>query len=272
MAPSSDDKPEASDSSWDISVDDSSDSDDDDNDWVSGSSGSGGSGGAWDAPKTEPKSDVEPGSGWDLPEATPDAPRGRDEKAMAAPELEDPDGWVIEVEESIDPADVEVERVGTVEEVVAEAREEAVTGDNDEAQDVVPGDEDAAFAGYTGGDDFAVAEAPVEVADDEPEVIEPAPAVEPAAPAAPVGFQFGKRDPHEKASRLARVLVSDMITYNPERHTRAVEGNTIKEDFEDEIEKSWSEYVDQVGAEMAESTDYWKAALNEILAGGKEMF
>ena len=35
-------------------------------------------------------------------------------------------------------------------------------------------------------------------------------------------FSFGRRDPHDKARRLARVLVSDMIMYNPERHSRAI--------------------------------------------------
>lgn len=86
------------------------------------------------------------------------------------------------------------------------------------------------------------------------------------------GFQFGKRDPHEKARRLARVLVSDMITYNPERHSRALESGTLKDDFEEEIEKSWAEYVEQVGQELADSTPYWNEALNEILAKGEPLF
>lgn len=88
----------------------------------------------------------------------------------------------------------------------------------------------------------------------------------------PTGFQFGKRDPHEKAQRLARVLVSDMIMYNPERHGRALDGGTLKEDFEDEIQKSWDEYVEQVGEEIARSTSYFSDALNEILARGEPMF
>lgn len=98
--------------------------------------------------------------------------------------------------------------------------------------------------------------------------LEPTP-VEPA-PAAPTAF--GKRDPEEKARRLARVLVSDMITYNAKRHKQALENDTLEADFEDEIKKSWSEYVDQVGQEMAESTDYFTQALNEILAQGKQLF
>jgi predicted Zn finger-like uncharacterized protein len=83
---------------------------------------------------------------------------------------------------------------------------------------------------------------------------------------------FGQRDPADKARRLARVLVSDMITYNPDRHARALEAGTIAEDFDDEIKKSWAEYVDQVGQEMAEGTTFFTDALNEILAGGTPTF
>jgi hypothetical protein len=99
---------------------------------------------------------------------------------------------------------------------------------------------------------------------------EPVPAEPPAAP--PPGFQFGRRDPRDKAKRLARVLVSDIITYNPERHARALENGTLEEDFADEIRKSWAEYVEQVGAEIAEGTPYFTDALNDILARGRRVF
>lgn len=91
------------------------------------------------------------------------------------------------------------------------------------------------------------------------------------APAAPRP-SFGQRSPEEKAQRLARVLVSDMITYNPQLYETALERGTLKEDFEEEIEKSWEEYVAQVGEDLANSTSYWKDALNDILAKGDEVF
>lgn len=85
-------------------------------------------------------------------------------------------------------------------------------------------------------------------------------------------FSFGARDPLQKAKRLARVLVSDMIMYNPERHERALANNTLKEDFEEEVEKSWKEYIEQVGDEIAEGSDFWKEALNDVLAKGESIF
>jgi hypothetical protein len=107
----------------------------------------------------------------------------------------------------------------------------------------------------------------------------PPPAPPPASPepsAAPAGgtFRFGKRDPTDKAKRLARVLVSDMIMYNAERHRNALENGTLAQDFEDEIDKSWKEYVEQVGAEIAdgEGREFWREALNDILAKGDEVF
>lgn len=88
------------------------------------------------------------------------------------------------------------------------------------------------------------------------------------------GFTFGKRDPTDKAKRLARVLVSDMIMYNAERHQTALAQGTLQQDFEEEIDKSWKEFVEQVGEELAEGEgrQFWKDALNDILAKGQEVF
>ncbi|UCD23929.1 MAG: hypothetical protein JSW51_13005, partial [Gemmatimonadota bacterium] len=96
---------------------------------------------------------------------------------------------------------------------------------------------------------------------------------EPAAPAAkgPVN-PFLSRDPNQKARRLARALVSDMIVYQPKKRQDALEAGTLKEAFEEEIKKSWEEYVQQVGEELAESSDFFAEALNDILAGGRKVF
>jgi predicted Zn finger-like uncharacterized protein len=101
-----------------------------------------------------------------------------------------------------------------------------------------------------------------------------APEPEPAPAAGEAGFRFGKRDPTDKAKRLARVLVSDMIMYNADRHATALEGGTLKEDFEEEIDKSWKEFVEQVGTEIADGPGrgFWTEALNDILAKGEQLF
>jgi predicted Zn finger-like uncharacterized protein len=83
---------------------------------------------------------------------------------------------------------------------------------------------------------------------------------------------FLQRDPKQKARRLARALVSDMIVYQPAKRQRALASGTLKDEFDEEIQKSWEEYVEQVGEEMATTTPYWREALNEILAGGQQVF
>jgi hypothetical protein len=81
-----------------------------------------------------------------------------------------------------------------------------------------------------------------------------------------------QQDPAQKARRLARALVSDMIVYQPDKRQRALAEGNLKEAFDEEIKKSWEEYVEQVGPDMASSTPYWKEALNDILAGGQQVF
>jgi hypothetical protein len=97
----------------------------------------------------------------------------------------------------------------------------------------------------------------------------------PAAPAGPGGRPvnpFLSQDPALKARRLARALVSDIVVYHPAKRQEGIRDGNLKELFEEEIKKSWEEYTDQVGREVAESTGYFREALNEILAGGRQVF
>ena len=83
---------------------------------------------------------------------------------------------------------------------------------------------------------------------------------------------FLSQDPSLKARRLARALISDMVVYHPGKRQEGLRDGNLKELFEDEIKKSWEEYADQVGRDVAESTAFFKEALNEILAGGRQIF
>jgi predicted Zn finger-like uncharacterized protein len=102
----------------------------------------------------------------------------------------------------------------------------------------------------------------------------------PAAPAPASGTPsaaarpspFGPVDPQAKARRLARALISDIVTYHPERRDRALGSGTLKQEFRDEIRKSWEEYVEQVGQQTAHGTPYFRDALNDLLAKGQKVF
>ncbi len=93
-----------------------------------------------------------------------------------------------------------------------------------------------------------------------------------AAPAARRVNPFLSNDPSQKARRLARALVSDLVAYQPQKREEGLRAGTLKELFRDEIRKSWEEYVAQVGAPVAESTTHFQDALNDVLAGGRKVF
>ncbi len=116
-------------------------------------------------------------------------------------------------------------------------------------------------------------------------VAAPAPAVAPAAavetPAssvavmdapAPAPAKSGGRRRRSKEEMLARALVSDIKVYNREMYdTAKAEGNLL-EALGAEIKKSWELYKEKVTPEVANSTEHFRNALNEILADGEKVF
>jgi hypothetical protein len=107
--------------------------------------------------------------------------------------------------------------------------------------------------------------------------IPPSPPAGAAAGAAPGADRrpinpFLANDPNQKARRLARALVSDMVTYLPQKREEGLRNGTLKALFREEIKKSYEEYVEQIGREFAETTSHFQDALNDILAGGKKVF
>ncbi len=116
--------------------------------------------------------------------------------------------------------------------------------------------------------------APPPAAPAPPPAVHPSPG--PAGSPRPAGGRpvnpFLSQDPALKARRLARALISDMVVYHPAKRQDGLRDGNLKELFEDEIRKSWEEYAEQVGKDVADSTPYFKEALNEILAGGRQLF
>ena len=56
------------------------------------------------------------------------------------------------------------------------------------------------------------------------------------------------------------------------KQTAGADPVTLRAEFREEIRKSWEEYVEQVGIELAKSTPFFRDALNEILAKGQKVF
>ena len=98
------------------------------------------------------------------------------------------------------------------------------------------------------------------------------PRAAPPKSASPFTNPFLQQDPGTRARRLARALISDLVVYHPEKRQRGLAEGNLKELFAEEIRKSWEEYSEQVGEEIAASTPFFTEALNEILSEGRQLF
>jgi predicted Zn finger-like uncharacterized protein len=83
---------------------------------------------------------------------------------------------------------------------------------------------------------------------------------------------FLRADPAQRAHRLARALVSDLVAYHPQKRDEGLRDGTLRQLFREEIKKSYEEYVEQVGQEVATNAPYFQDALNDVLAGGRRLF
>lgn len=83
---------------------------------------------------------------------------------------------------------------------------------------------------------------------------------------------FLNADPSQRARRLARALVSDLVAYHPQKREEGMREGTLRQLFREDIKKSYEEYVEQVGRDTAEGSPHFQEALNEILAGGHRLF
>ena len=75
-----------------------------------------------------------------------------------------------------------------------------------------------------------------------------------------------------KEEMLARALVSDIMVYNRDLYDRAKADGNLLEALGSEIKKSWELYKEKVTPEVANSTNHFRDALNEILADGENLF
>jgi len=83
---------------------------------------------------------------------------------------------------------------------------------------------------------------------------------------------FLNADPGQRARRLARALVSDLVAYHPQKREEGLRDGTLRQLFREEIKKSYEEYVEQVGRELADGSPHFQDALNDILGGGRKLF
>jgi predicted Zn finger-like uncharacterized protein len=91
-------------------------------------------------------------------------------------------------------------------------------------------------------------------------------------PPFPESWDEQKKDKHSKARRLARSLAKDILLYHKEEVQRGRQQGNLVELLGDEIKRSWKFYKQQVGENVVKEKNYFKEALNEIIANGEETF
>ncbi len=78
----------------------------------------------------------------------------------------------------------------------------------------------------------------------------------------------------DRAARFARVLASDMLIYNKDAVDEAKSSGNLHETMSGEIERSWQLWKSRFpeAAEGDQGVELFRKSLNEILAGGEEVF
>ncbi|MEJ2356161.1 MAG: zinc-ribbon domain-containing protein [candidate division WOR-3 bacterium] len=95
---------------------------------------------------------------------------------------------------------------------------------------------------------------------------------EPVKEEVPLTDDPEKMKQHRKAERLGRSLVKDIYLYHKDKVEQGRKSGTLVQLLGEEIKRSWKFYKKQVDPEILQEKNYFKDALNEIIAEGKEVF
>jgi predicted Zn finger-like uncharacterized protein len=116
---------------------------------------------------------------------------------------------------------------------------------------------------------------------------QPQPAAEMVVPAVDEEIEISEEEPvarepvsedpeirkkQERARRLARVFASDILEYNREKRDQGLETGDLMTVLGPEIKKAWEAYKQKVGSDLVETSNYFREALNDILADGQNVF
>jgi hypothetical protein len=78
-----------------------------------------------------------------------------------------------------------------------------------------------------------------------------------------------RKDPHERAKRLARLIVGDIVLYNQEKIVEGIKNDTLFQVLEDELAEGRKYYDKNVDPTVAVQTDYFNQAIVDILVKGR---
>ena len=78
-----------------------------------------------------------------------------------------------------------------------------------------------------------------------------------------------RKDPHERARRLARLIVGDIVLYNQEKITEGIKHDNLFQVMERELDEGRKYYEKNVDPAVAVKTDYFNLAVVDILVKGR---
>ncbi len=78
-----------------------------------------------------------------------------------------------------------------------------------------------------------------------------------------------RKDPHERAKRLARLIVGDILLYNREKITEGIKNDTLFQALARELEEGRTFYQKNVDPAVAAQADYFNLAVVDILVKGR---
>ena len=78
-----------------------------------------------------------------------------------------------------------------------------------------------------------------------------------------------QQDPHERARKLARLIVGDIALYHTEKIAEGIRNDTLFEILEPELDEGRRYYQKNVDPEVAAQADYFNEAVVDILVKGR---
>jgi hypothetical protein len=78
-----------------------------------------------------------------------------------------------------------------------------------------------------------------------------------------------QKDPHDRARKLARLIVGDIAAHHTEKIAEGIRNDTLFEILERELDEGRKYYQKNVDPEVAAQADYFNEAVVDILVKGK---
>jgi hypothetical protein len=78
-----------------------------------------------------------------------------------------------------------------------------------------------------------------------------------------------RKDPTERAKRMARLIIRDIVLYNKDKIAEAIKNDSLFDALEKELEEGRKYYEKNVDPAVASQTNYFDEAVVDILVKGQ---